>query len=214
MFIGDFYPRNSSAGSVPRRSNRSMPSSNCESKCIARYTQDRPPLSRAAVSTTATRSATPSPDALRSGWLHKSPALANDDRSGTLSASRCTRIVVVSLSEQPAAWSRTVNALTDVSVRSRYSSNSALRPVEQVCEHLCTRYATTSSFLNLRELDSVISTEPPPDFVSSEFERLCQQMLPELYAEETFIDIGRWWYKEHEGDMVDFTTERGMVVGE
>jgi len=53
-----------------------------------------------------------------------------------------------------------------------------------------------------------------PDFVSQEFERLCRTALPELYPEETFLDIGRWWYKEHEVDVVGFTTDGTMVVGE
>jgi AAA+ ATPase superfamily predicted ATPase len=53
-----------------------------------------------------------------------------------------------------------------------------------------------------------------PDFVSSEFEMLCQHTLPELYPEETFLDLGRWWYQEHEIDVVGFTTDGTMVVGE
>ncbi len=53
-----------------------------------------------------------------------------------------------------------------------------------------------------------------PDFVSQEFERLCQDALPDLYPAETFLDIGRWWYKEHEVDVVGFTTDGTMVAGE
>lgn len=53
-----------------------------------------------------------------------------------------------------------------------------------------------------------------PDFVSKEFETLCQDALPNLYPEKTFLDIGRWWYKEHEVDVVGFTTDETMVVGE
>lgn len=53
-----------------------------------------------------------------------------------------------------------------------------------------------------------------PDFISSEFERLCQDALPGLYPEKTFIDIGRWWYNEHEVDAVGFTTDGTMVAGE
>ncbi len=52
------------------------------------------------------------------------------------------------------------------------------------------------------------------DFVSQEFERLCQDALPELYPEETFVDIGRWWYKEHEVDIVGLTDDGTMVAGE
>ncbi|WP_123620236.1 ATP-binding protein [Halorubrum sp. CSM-61] len=61
--------------------------------------------------------------------------------------------------------------------------------------------------------DAVIEPELP-DFVSREFERLCQDALPGLYPAETFLDIGRWWYKEHEVNVVGFTTDGTMVVGE
>ena len=61
--------------------------------------------------------------------------------------------------------------------------------------------------------DAIIEPERP-DFVSHEFERLCQDALPGLYPEETFLDIGRWWYKEHEVDVVGFTIDGTMVVGE
>ncbi|MFP8953776.1 ATP-binding protein [Natrialbaceae archaeon A-arb3/5] len=53
-----------------------------------------------------------------------------------------------------------------------------------------------------------------PNFVSPEFETLCQDALPNLYPEQTFLDIGRWWYKEHEVDVVGFTTDETIVVGE
>jgi uncharacterized protein len=61
--------------------------------------------------------------------------------------------------------------------------------------------------------EAVIEPELP-DFVSQEFETLCQDALPNLYPEKTFLDIGRWWYKEHEVDAVGFTTDGTMVVGE
>lgn len=61
--------------------------------------------------------------------------------------------------------------------------------------------------------DAVIEPELP-NFVSPEFEKLCQDVLPNLYPEETFLDIGRWWYKEHEVDAVGFTTDGTMVAGE
>lgn len=61
--------------------------------------------------------------------------------------------------------------------------------------------------------ETVIKPELP-DFVSHEFERLCQDALPGLYPDYTFLDIGRWWYKEHEVDIVGFTTDGTMVVGE
>jgi len=51
-------------------------------------------------------------------------------------------------------------------------------------------------------------------FVSQEFETLCQDFLPNLYPEQLFLDIGRWWYKEYEVDVVGFTTDGSMVVKE
>ena len=61
--------------------------------------------------------------------------------------------------------------------------------------------------------DAVIEPELP-DFVSHEFERLCQDALPSLYPDKVFLGLGRWWYKEHEVDVVGFTTDGTMVVGE
>ncbi|SIS15848.1 ATP-binding protein [Natronorubrum thiooxidans] len=61
--------------------------------------------------------------------------------------------------------------------------------------------------------EAVIEPELP-DFVSQEFETLCRDALTNLYPEKLFLDIGRWWYKEHEVDVVGFTTDGTMVVGE
>jgi len=58
--------------------------------------------------------------------------------------------------------------------------------------------------------DAIIEPELP-DFVSPEFERLCQDALPSLYPNKVFLGLGRWWYKEH---VVGFTTDGTMVVGE
>lgn len=52
------------------------------------------------------------------------------------------------------------------------------------------------------------------DFVSQGFEDLCQNALPDLYPEETFVDIGRWWYNGHEVDVVGLTPEGTLVAGE
>jgi AAA+ ATPase superfamily predicted ATPase len=52
------------------------------------------------------------------------------------------------------------------------------------------------------------------DFVSPAFEMLCREALPNLYPDKLFLDIGRWWYKEHEVDVVGFTDAGTMVVGE
>ena len=52
------------------------------------------------------------------------------------------------------------------------------------------------------------------DFVSPAFETRCQDILPELYPETIFIDIGRWWYNEHEVDVVGLAADGTMVTGE
>lgn len=61
--------------------------------------------------------------------------------------------------------------------------------------------------------ETVIETEMA-DFVSREFESLCQNALPALYPGETFVDIDRWWYKGHEVDIVGLTDDGTMVAGE
>ncbi len=38
--------------------------------------------------------------------------------------------------------------------------------------------------------------------------------LPELYPDELFTDIGRWWYKEYDVDVVGLTVDGTMVTGE
>ncbi|RQG94686.1 ATP-binding protein [Natrarchaeobius chitinivorans] len=50
------------------------------------------------------------------------------------------------------------------------------------------------------------------DYVSPLFERLCQRKLPE-FIDRRFRDIGQWWFKEHELDILGLTTE-GLVAGE
>ena len=50
------------------------------------------------------------------------------------------------------------------------------------------------------------------DYVSPLFERLCQRALPDL-VERRFRDIGQWWFKEHELDVLGLTND-GLVAGE
>jgi AAA+ ATPase superfamily predicted ATPase len=50
------------------------------------------------------------------------------------------------------------------------------------------------------------------DYVSPLFERLCQRAVPEL-LDRRFRDVGQWWFKEHELDVVGLTDE-GLVAGE
>ena len=50
------------------------------------------------------------------------------------------------------------------------------------------------------------------DYVSPLFERLCQQGLPNL-IDRQFRDVGQWWFKEHELDVLGLTAN-GLVAGE
>ncbi len=50
------------------------------------------------------------------------------------------------------------------------------------------------------------------DYVSPLFERLCQRALPGL-IDRQFRDIGQWWFKEQELDVLGLTDE-GLVAGE
>jgi len=52
------------------------------------------------------------------------------------------------------------------------------------------------------------------DFVSPAFETRCQDILPELYGDKLFTDIGRWLYNEHEVDVVGLAADGTMVMGE
>jgi len=51
-----------------------------------------------------------------------------------------------------------------------------------------------------------------PDYVSPLFERLCQRALPEL-VDRQFRDVGQWWFKEHELDVLGLADD-GLVAGE
>jgi AAA+ ATPase superfamily predicted ATPase len=50
------------------------------------------------------------------------------------------------------------------------------------------------------------------DYVSPLFERLCQRALPTL-IDRQFRDLGQWWFKEHELDVLGLTQD-GLVAGE
>ncbi|XGI83669.1 ATP-binding protein (plasmid) [Halorutilales archaeon Cl-col2-1] len=50
------------------------------------------------------------------------------------------------------------------------------------------------------------------DYVSPLFERLCQNAIPDL-LDRRFLDVGQWWFKEHEIDVLGLTKE-GLVAGE
>ncbi|WP_318566908.1 ATP-binding protein [Salinigranum marinum] len=50
------------------------------------------------------------------------------------------------------------------------------------------------------------------DYVSPLFERLCQRALPAL-VDRRFRDVGQWWFKQHELDVLGLTDD-GLVAGE
>ena len=50
------------------------------------------------------------------------------------------------------------------------------------------------------------------DYVSPLFERLCQRALPDL-IDRQFRDVGQWWFKEHELDVLGLSDD-GVVAGE
>lgn len=52
------------------------------------------------------------------------------------------------------------------------------------------------------------------DHASEEFENLCGKALRPLYPGEVITDIGRWWYKEHEIDVVGLTDDGSVIAGE
>jgi len=59
--------------------------------------------------------------------------------------------------------------------------------------------------------DELVAPELP-DYVSPLFERLCQRTLPDL-VDRRFRDVGQWWFKERELDVLGLTAE-GLVAGE
>jgi AAA+ ATPase superfamily predicted ATPase len=50
------------------------------------------------------------------------------------------------------------------------------------------------------------------DYVSPLFERVCQRALPNL-IDRQFRNVGQWWFKEHELDVLGLTND-GLVAGE
>ena len=53
-----------------------------------------------------------------------------------------------------------------------------------------------------------------PDFVAPAFEDLCCRALWTLYDEYPVIDVGQWWYQDHEVDVVGLTDENVLIAGE
>lgn len=52
------------------------------------------------------------------------------------------------------------------------------------------------------------------DFVAPAFEDLCCRALWTLYDEYPVVDVGQWWYQEHEVDVVGLTDEDVLIAGE
>lgn len=59
--------------------------------------------------------------------------------------------------------------------------------------------------------DEIVAPELA-DYVSPLFERLCQRALWDL-VDRRFRDVGQWWFKEHELDVLGLTDD-GLVAGE
>jgi AAA+ ATPase superfamily predicted ATPase len=59
--------------------------------------------------------------------------------------------------------------------------------------------------------DEIVAPEIA-DHVSPLFERVCQQALPRL-LDRQFTDVGQWWFKEQELDVLGLSRE-GLVAGE
>ena len=53
-----------------------------------------------------------------------------------------------------------------------------------------------------------------PDFVAPAFEDLCCRALWTLYDEYPVVDVGQWWYQDHEVDVVGLTDEDVLIAGE
>ena len=53
-----------------------------------------------------------------------------------------------------------------------------------------------------------------PDFVASAFEELCCRALWTLYDEYPLVDVGKWWYQDHEVDVVGLTDADVLIAGE
>lgn len=53
------------------------------------------------------------------------------------------------------------------------------------------------------------------DIVSSTFESLCQEIVPELYSEEQLTQVpSQWWYKDRKIDIVAPTNGTILIVRE
>ena len=52
------------------------------------------------------------------------------------------------------------------------------------------------------------------DFIAPAFESLCCRALWSLYDEMPLVDVGQWWYQDHEIDVVGLTDAETLVVGE
>ncbi|GAB6878431.1 ATP-binding protein [Halorubrum gandharaense] len=52
------------------------------------------------------------------------------------------------------------------------------------------------------------------DFIAPAFEDLCCRALWTLYGGTPLVDVGQWWYQDHEIDVVGLTDAETLVVGE
>jgi hypothetical protein len=61
--------------------------------------------------------------------------------------------------------------------------------------------------------DALIEPEMA-DFISRPFEELCCTALRTLYPEYLITDVGQWWYRDHEVDVVGLTKQGTLITGE
>ena len=76
-------------------------------------------------------------------------------------------------------------------------------------------YGSTDRYDRLGEdaFDRLIQPQMA-DFVAPAFEQLCGAALWELYDGLPLVDVGQWWYQDHEVDVVGLTDGETLVAGE
>lgn len=103
--------------------------------------------------------------------------------------------------------------ITEQKTRSRRGRYRLLDPLFRFWFRFIYGSGSRYDDLGAEAFNAVIEPELP-DFVSPEFERLCQRALRSLYPEETITDVGQWWYQDHEVDVVGLTTGSTLIAGE
>lgn len=103
--------------------------------------------------------------------------------------------------------------VTERKERSRRSRYRIRDPFVRFWFHFV--YGTGDRYDELGDEAFEVLIEPElADFVSDAFEDLCRSALRALYPEHTITDTGKWWYEDHEIDVVGLTTGETLLVGE